>query len=337
MTTMNTMKQWQMATLGETALELATVDIPQPGPGEVLVKVKAVSLNFRDALMIDTGMGLPVTFPFVPGSDMAGEVVAVGEGVTRVATGDRVINTFWDRWLDGEAAPAGLKVFGGTLQGVLREYAVFAEDTLLAAPATLDDVAASTLTCAGLTAWFALFEAGHKLQPGQTVLSTGTGGVALFGAQLALAHGAKAIVTSGSPDKLARAAALGVTHGVQRREGWADEVLALTGGRGVEQVLELAGGDMAGTMRALAPNGKVSVIGMLDGETLRAPVYGVLGKRAQIQGIGVGHRRALAALVAAVDRHEIVPVVDAVYDFAEFGQALAHLRRGAFGKVVVRV
>ncbi|VVE43920.1 Phthiocerol/phenolphthiocerol synthesis polyketide synthase type I PpsC [Pandoraea pneumonica] len=334
---MTTMKQWQMASLGETALELATVDVPRPGPGEVLVKVSAVSLNFRDALMIDTGMGLPVTFPFVPGSDMAGEVAAVGPGVTRVAVGERVINTFWDRWIDDEAAPAGLQIFGGTLQGVLREYAVFPEDALVPTPGTLDDVAASTLTCAGLTAWFALFEAGHKLQPGQTVLSTGTGGVALFGAQLALAHGAKAIVTSGSPAKLARAAALGVTHGVLRTDGWADDVLALTEGRGVDQVLELAGGDMTGTMKALAPNGKVSVIGMLDGETLRVPVYGVLGKRAQIQGIGVGHRRALASLVAAVDRHRIAPVVDAVYDFADLGEALTHLRRGAFGKVVVRV
>ncbi len=334
---MTTMQQWQMATLGESALELATVAAPAPGPGEVLVKVNAVSLNYRDALMIDTGMGLPVTFPYVPGSDMAGEVVAVGAGVTRVAVGERVVNTFWDRWFDGERAPAGLSIFGGTLQGLLREYAVFDEAALVRAPSTIDDVAASTLTCAGLTAWFALFGAGRQLAAGETVLSTGTGGVALFGAQLALAQGAKAIVTSGSPEKLARAAALGVTHGVLRREGWAEEVRALTDGRGVEQVLELAGGDMRETMAALARNGKVSVIGMLGGESLQLPVYDVLLKRAHVQGIGVGHRRGLEALVEMVDRHGVTPVVDAVYDFAELPQALAHLRRGAFGKVVVRV
>lgn len=334
---MTTMQQWQMATLGDAALDLATVAVPTPGPGEVLVRVNAVALNYRDALMIDTGMGLPVKFPFVPGSDMAGEVVAVGDGVTRVAVGERVVNTFWDRWVDGEQAPAGLKVFGGTLQGVLREYAVFDEASLVRAPFTLDDVAASTLTCAGLTAWHALFGTGRKLVPGETVLMIGTGGVALFGAQLATAHGAKSIVVSGSEDKLRRAAALGVTHGVLRREGWADEVRQLTEGRGVEQVLELAGGDMRETLAALAPGGKVSVIGTLGGDTLQVPVYPVLLKRVHVQGIGVGHRQGLEALVTAVDRHGIVPQVDAVYDFADFRQALSHLRRGAFGKVVVRV
>lgn len=334
---MATMQQWQMATMGEAALERVSVDIPQPGPGEVLVKVSAVALNYRDALMIDTGMGLPVTLPFVPGSDMAGEVAAVGAGVTRVAVGERVVNTFWDRWIGGEQAPAGLKIFGGTLQGVLREYAVFDEASLVRAPATLDDVAASTLTCAGLTAWFALFGTGRKLAAGETVLLIGTGGVALFGAQLALAHGAKAIVTSASAAKLARAVALGVTHGVRRRDGWAQEVLELTQGRGAEQVLELAGGDMRGTMTALAPGGKVSVIGTLGGDTLQLPVYPVLLKRAHVQGIGVGHRDGLEALVAVIERHGIVPEVDAVYDFADFGEALAHLRRGAFGKVVVRL
>ncbi|WP_197683871.1 zinc-dependent alcohol dehydrogenase family protein [Pandoraea faecigallinarum] len=331
------MQQWQMATLGEGALTLATAEVPAPGPGEVLVRVKAVSLNYRDALMIDTGMGLPVAFPFVPGSDMAGEVVAVGEDVTRVAVGERVINTFWDRWIDGEQAPAGLRIFGGTLQGVLREYAVFDEAALVRAPSTLDDVAASTLTCAGLTAWFALFGTGRKLRPEETVLSIGTGGVALFGAQLALAHGAKAIVVSGSEAKLARAAALGVTHGVLRQGGWSEAVRRLTQDRGVEQVLELAGGDMRESMAALAAGGKVSVIGTLGGDTLQLPVYSMLLKRAHVQGIGVGHRQGLETLVSSIDRHGIVPVVDAVYEFADFGQALAHLRRGAFGKVVVRV
>ncbi len=334
---MTTMKQWQMTTLGEAALELTNVDVPTPGPGEVLVKVNAVSLNFRDALMIDSGMGLPLSFPYVPGSDMVGEVVGLGTGVTRVALGERVVNTFWDRWVGGEQAPSGLQIFGGTLQGVLREYAVFPEGALVRAPSTLDDVAASTLTCAGLTAWFALFGIGRKLVAGETVLAIGTGGVALFGAQLAVAHGASAIVTSGSPDKLARAAALGVTHGVLRRDGWADEVRTLTEGRGVEQVLELAGGDMRESMAALAAGGKVSIIGTLGGDTLALPVYDMLLKRAHVQGIGVGHRDGLEALVAAVDRHGIVPVVDAVYDFDALGQALAHLRRGAFGKVVVRV
>lgn len=334
---MTTMKQWQMTTLGEAALELTNVDVPTPGPGEVLVKVNAVSLNFRDALMIDSGMGLPLSFPYVPGSDMVGEVVGLGAGVTRVALGERVVNTFWDRWVGGEQAPSGLQIFGGTLQGVLREYAVFPEGALVRAPSTLDDAAASTLTCAGLTAWFALFGIGRKLVAGETVLAIGTGGVALFGAQLAVAHGASAIVTSGSADKLARAAALGVTQGVLRRDGWADEVRTLTEGRGVEQVLELAGGDMRESMAALAAGGKVSIIGTLGGDTLTLPVYDMLLKRAHVQGIGVGHRDGLEALVAAVDRHGIVPVVDAVYDFDALGQALAHLRRGAFGKVVVRV
>ncbi|AUY16685.1 NAD(P)-dependent alcohol dehydrogenase [Serratia sp. SSNIH2] len=338
----DTIQRWTMDALGREHLRLTVDAIPQPGPHEIRVKVKAVALNYRDKLMIESGMGLTLPQPFTPASDMAGEVDAIGPGVSRFQPGARVISTFSPGWLDGRKKPYGnarrvpYHTLGGFYQGVLAEYVILHEDWLVAAPASLDDVQASTLPCAGLTAWFALVEQG-KLHAGETVLVQGTGGVALFALQIAKAHGAEVYVTSGSDEKLARAQALGASHGINRLKGdWVEAIYALTQDRGIDHVIDTVGGpNLGNSVRAVAVGGRISVIGVLAGAEISAPAGLLLLKSAEIQGIGVGHRRALEDLVRAVDAVNLQPVIDQVYRFDQLPQALDHLDRGPFGKIVL--
>lgn len=332
------MQQWQLPALGHENLQLVQVPIPEPGQGQVLVRVHAASLNYRDLLILRDGMGMGPALPLVPGSDMAGEVVAIGPGVAEFAVGDAVISTFFCGWQDGVQPRTSLPL-GSPGPGMLSEYVVLGEDNLVAAPRQLDFAQASTLTCAGATAWFALAESAPT-RPGDTVVIMGTGGVALFAMQIAHAQGARVVVVSGSDDKLARAAQLGADHGIHRHRtpDWAAEVHALTGGRGADHVLELAGGDNFGrSLSALAQGGRVSVIGNLQGDELRGSVYPLLLGRATVQGIGVAHRRALQDLVRAVDWLKLQPVIDSEYALADLPAALEHLERGAFGKLVLRM
>lgn len=325
--------------MGRDHLELREVPVPEPRPGEVLVEVDAVALNHRDRLVIETGRGLPLAFPFTPGSDLAGRVAALGPSTRRFAVGDPVVSTFAPDWIDGarpgNARTPAYRTLGGFYPGVLAEYVALPEGWLVSAPSTLAPAEASTLPCAGVTAWFALVERG-VLRAGQTVLVEGTGGVALFGLQIAKAHGAEVIV-SGSADKLARAKALGADHVVDRRaEGWGDAILRITHAHGVDHVLEIVGGAHLGrAMEVVAVGGRIHMIGALDGFEISAPVMPLLMKDAVIQGIGTGHRRALEDLVRAVDRVGLRPVVDARYALPDLPAALQHLDRGPFGKIVV--
>jgi NADPH:quinone reductase-like Zn-dependent oxidoreductase len=340
MTGKTTMKQWRLRAPGRENLELIDTQMPTPGHGQIMVKVNAVSLNYRDKLAIDDGAGLPSKMPITPASDLAGQVVAVGTGVGRFHAGERVISSFEAEWLDG--SPSGTarnpphRTLGGALPGVLSEYVVFPEDWLVRAPDSLDDVEASTLPVAGLTAWNALV--GHgRLRAGQTVLVQGTGGVSLFALQLAVAHGASVIVTSSSDEKLERAMRLGATHVVNRhREDWVEAVYRITGDRGVDHVLEMAGGANFGrSVEAAAVQGHISMIGVFDGFSFSAPTGPFLRKQLSVQGIGVGHRRDLEDLVRAIDCTEIKPVVAHRYGFGDLHTALDHLGSGPFGKVVV--
>lgn len=340
---MNTsMKSWTMNAIGRDELSLSTKSIPHPGSGEVLIKVSAVSLNYRDKLLIETGMGLPLQFPLVPASDMAGVVTALGPGVTRFKAGDRVIAHFAPEWIDGHntgtARTPAYKTLGGIYPGVLAEYVCFPEDWLVGAPATLNDDEASTLPCAGLTAWFSLVEEG-ALRAGSTVVVHGTGGVALFGLQFATAQGASVIVVSGSDDKLARAKALGATYGINRNtEDWVESVYRLTHDRGADHILETVGGAHLGrSLEAAAVGGHISVIGVFGGFELSGPAGPLLLKGLTVQGIGVGHRRSLEDMIRAVDQLGIKPIIDTHYPFTDLHKALDHLDRGAFGKVLVRV
>jgi len=245
-----------------------------------------------------------------------------------------VVNTFWGGWIDGQW-PTGAVLAGGPGPGMLASHVLLDAAWAVAAPATLDFAEASTLPCAGLTAWFALAETG-ALRPGQTVLIHGTGGVALFGLQLARLHGARAIVISGSEDKRAQTLALGASHVLMRNGDWPAEVRRLTGGRGADHVLELASGpNLDRSLQATAQGGRVSIIGMLGGETLSASFYAMVLGRVTVQGIGVGHRRALEDLVRAIDANALKPVIAARYAFEALPEALDHLARGAFGKIVV--
>lgn len=336
-----TMKRWQLTAFGLHHLELVDVPLPVPGPGQVLVRVQAVSLNYRDKLVVEGGLlSEAPSMPFVPVSDMAGEVVGTGPGVTRVREGQRVIGNFWTPWLDGEP-PAdmirhGLSL-GGPLPGVLAEYVVLDENVLVQAPASLTPIQSSTLPIAALTAWFALMETG-LLRPGQTVLVQGTGGVALFGLQFAKAMGARVIATSRSAAKLERVRALGAdaTIDTGTDPDWATRAMAFTGGRGVDHILELLGGDnLVQSANALAGGGRIAQIGFLDGADITVPVLPLMLRRATIQGITVGHRRSLEDMVRAIDATGIVPVIDAVHAFEDAPAAFDHLERGPFGKVVI--
>lgn len=337
-----TMRRWEMDETGQNTLELREVPVPKPGPGEVLVKVTAAALNYRDKLVIDGSMALPLTFPFTPGSDLAGTAVALGENVTRFQTGDRVISTFAPGWIDG--APLGdartppYRTLGGTYPGVLAEYVAFSQEWLVRAPETLSDAEASTLPCAGLTAWFALIEKG-KLHAGQSVLVEGTGGVALFGLQIAKAHGAQVLVVSGSTDKLERAKTLGADHGIDRTSvDWVEAVWRITGDRGVDHIVELVGGPhVAKAVQAAAIGGHIHQIGVFEGFDIAAPAGPLMLKNVTVHGIGVGHRRALADLVAAVDHAGIKPVIDTIHPLAELPAALDQLDRGPFGKIVIEL
>lgn len=336
-----TMRRWEMDAIGRDRLALRTVPIPVPGRGEVLVKVAAVSLNYRDRMVIESGRGLPLAFPFTPGSDLCGTVVALGAGVSRFGIGERVISTFTPGWIDGarrgDALTPSYQTLGGFYPGVLADYVAFPADWFVRAPATLDDAQASTLPCAGLTAWFALIERG-RLRAGETVLIEGTDGVALFGLQIAKAHGAEAIV-SGSADKLARARALGADLVIdRRRDDWVDAVLQITGDRGADHTLELVGGAHLGkAVQTAAVGGRIYQIGALEGFEVTAPAMPLMLKDVTIQGIGTGHRRALEDLVRAVDRTGLKPAIDTRYPFADLVKALDHLDGGAFGKIVVEM
>ncbi|MCZ4072073.1 zinc-dependent alcohol dehydrogenase family protein [Agrobacterium sp. LMR679] len=339
----DTMKRWQLPSFGLKNLELAEAPVPAPGRNGLLVRVKSASLNYRDKLVVEGKLLLDrPSMPFIPVSDMAGEVVGVGGDVSRFKVGDRVLGNFWTRWIDGEPPQEmtrhGLSL-GGPLPGVLAEYVTIHEEIAVAAPASLTDEEASTLPVAALTAWFALIETG-RLKAGETVLVQGTGGVALFGLQIARAFGARVIVTSRSADKLERAKALGATSVIDTSTtpDWSAIALNLTDGRGVDHVLELIGGDnLRQSAAALASGGRIAQIGFLKGSEIVLSAVPMMLKRAVIQGITVGHRRAFEDLVLAIDEHGIKPVIDEVYTFENARAAFDHLERGPFGKIVVTV
>ncbi len=348
----DSMTSWEVSRFGLANLAAVRRPVPRPGAQEILVRVAAVSLNYRDKLNAE-GILLPdLKLPYSPASDAVGEVAAIGSDVTRFRPGDRVVTHFITDWIDGPVPPAKRAdgdrtadgtVYGGTLggplPGVLSDYILLHEESALPAPASLSNAEAATLPIAALTAWFALFETA-TLKPGDTVLVQGTGGVSLFGLQFATAAGARAILTSRDPGKLARAKALGAVAGIdtRRQPEWDKAMLELTGGRGADHILELVGGEnLARSVRAAAPAGRISQIGILAGLESSFPILPLMLKQVVLRGIVVGHRRAFEAMNAAIEATKLKPVIDAVYPFDQVPQAFAHLDRGPFGKVVIEV
>lgn len=326
---------------GIDSLALAE-EAPAPlGAGQVRLRVRAVSLNFRDLMVADGRYPAGGERAVIPASDAVAEVIELGPGATRWALGDRVATSFFPHWHAGAAsAHATREAFGADADGVLAEQIVVSQESVFAVPAHLDDAQAATLTCAGVTAWNALFvEAG--LRPGQSVLLLGTGGVSIWGLQLAKAAGLRAIVTSSSDAKLERARALGADETINYRSHpeWQDEVLRLTAGDGVDAVLEVGGaGTLARSLRAAAMNGTVAIIGGVSGFAGEFDPFALIMGAKRLSGIYVGSRGMGEDLARFVGVNRIAPVVDRAFAFEQAGEAYRYLESGShFGKVVIRV
>lgn len=326
---------------GLDALKVTDRPDVAPGPGQILVRWRAFSLNYRDLLVVKGLYNPRLPLPFVPLSDAAGEVAAVGDAVTRVRVGDRVASLFMQDWQAGELTDAKAKsALGGALPGVFAEASVLSQDGVIRFPQHLTFEEAATLPCAALTAWHALVTEG-RLRPGDTVLTQGTGGVSIFALQFARLAGAQVIVTSGSDQKLERARALGAAHGVNYKTTpqWDDRVRELTGGRGADHVIEVGGvGTFSQSVRAVRAGGRVSLIGVLTGGTGPVNLFPVLMKNVRVQGVFVGSRNMFEDMNRAVTPSGLRPVVDRVFPFDDAAAAFRYLDSGAhFGKVCVRV
>jgi len=314
---------------------------PRPGHGEVLLRVRAVSLNFRDLLTVRGQYNPKQKLPLIPCSDGAGEVVAVGEGVTRVQPGERVCVSFAPRWIAGEPTREKLRsTLGGPLDGVLAEQVVLSEQGVVRVPDHLTDEEAATLPCAALTAWSALIIEG-RLAAGASVLLLGTGGVSIFALQFAKLLGLRAIITSSSDEKLERARQLGADEGINYRQTpeWGARVKELTGGIGVDHVVEVGGaGTLKQSLQAVRLGGTVSLIGVLCGNALELPLPLIFMQRVRVQGLLVGSREDFEAMNRAIALHRLKPVIDRVFPFAETRAALELMERGGhFGKICIRV
>jgi NADPH:quinone reductase-like Zn-dependent oxidoreductase len=336
-----TMKAWRLHAFGLGNLTLDTVAIPTPGLNDVLIKVGAVSLNFRDKAIVD-GIYEPgmIPKPLIPVSDAAGTIVQIGSNVTRFKIGDRVTSHLYSVWIDGAPGPNEPDFcFGAPLPGGLAEYMIIHEESAVLAPATLTDEQASTLPIAALTAWYSLVTYGN-LKAGETVVVQGTGGVSIFGIQIAHALGARVIATTSSDEKGKLARVLGADEIVNyiKTPNWAIEVQRLTDGKGADQLLEVVGGQgLNDSVEATKVTGQIAVIGFLAGQTTNLDLMQVIFKQTKIQGIAVGNRTAFEEMNKAFDQFNIKPVIDTVYPFEQAIYAYKHLARGPFGKIVIKV
>jgi NADPH:quinone reductase-like Zn-dependent oxidoreductase len=322
--------------------DMSIVELPKPKPGrrQVLVKVAACSLNFRDLAIAVGTYRMPVLDKLIPLSDGAGEVVEVGADVTRVKAGDRVAGCFFQGWVAGPiSAERVQRALGGSAHGMLADYVVLEDDGVVRLPDHLSLEDGATLPCAAVTAWQALAVHG-PLKPGETVLVQGTGGVSIFALQFAQMMGGQVIATSSSDEKLARAKSLGAIHGInyKARPDWDKAVLEFTNGRGVDHVVEVGGaGTLERSLGAICLGGRISVIGVLTGSAQINPNF-ILGRRASVQGMSVGSTEMFEAMNRAMAAARLKPVIDRVFPFDQAREAFRYVESGAhFGKVVIRV
>lgn len=333
------MKAYEIQKFGMDGLTLVERETPQPQAGQVLLKMRAATLNYRDLLVLLGKYNPRLPLPQIPLSDGVGEVVAVGDGVTRVRVGDRVAGTFFEKWVGGQLTEAGARsALGGGRDGVLAEYVALHEDGVIHLPEHLSDEEGASLPCAALTAWNALITQGG-LKAGDTVLALGTGGVSIFALQFAAISGARVIITSSSDEKLERAKQLGAHEVINYKThpDWEKEVLRLTNGRGADFVIEVGGaGTFMKSLKSVRGAGAISLIGVLagGGEVNLMPI---LMRGIKVQGIFVGSREMFEEMNAAIALHKLKPVVDRVYGFAKARAAYEHMAAGAhFGKLAIR-
>jgi len=324
---------------GSYRLAIEQAPVPTPASGEVLVRVRAASLNRRDVYVLKGQYPMPPREALVPLSDGAGEVVSPGAGVTRFKTGDRVAAAFFQRWLSGRPdAQAPSSALGGQIDGMLSEYVCLSEEGLVKVPEGYSYEEAATLPCAAVTAWNGLFTRG-RMQPGDNVLLLGTGGVSIFGLQLAAAAGAHPIVTSSNDEKLARVRKLGASATINyaRTPEWSGEVRAATGGMGVHHVLEVGGvGTLPQSLASLAPGGHIALIGGLSGFGGDIPAAALLHSNITASGIYVGSRESFEALNAFIGQHALRPVIDRAYPLEDALDAYRRMESGQhLGKIVI--
>ncbi|MEJ7713534.1 MAG: NAD(P)-dependent alcohol dehydrogenase [Pyrinomonadaceae bacterium] len=323
---------------------LAIIERPEPtllSPTQIVVRVRAVSLNYRDLLIVKGLYNPRMPLPRVPLSDGAGEVVAIGEAVTRVKVGDRVAGIFMQTWTGGEIrAEHRASALGGEIDGMFAEHVSLDEAGVVHIPEHFTFEEAATLPCAAVTVWNAFFASGN-LKAGETVLVQGTGGVSLFALQFARLAGARVIITSSSNEKLDRASKLGASDGINYRNApeWQRRVRELTNGRGVDHVIEVGGAlTFNKSLGAVRTSGTVSMIGVLTGTSAEVSTASILHQSVRVQGIFVGSREMFEEMNRAIELHKLRPVIDRVFEFEEAREAFRHMEAGAhFGKIVVRI
>jgi NADPH:quinone reductase-like Zn-dependent oxidoreductase len=335
------MRLWQISSFGIDSLEFVERPTPSPEAGQVLVKVRAISFNYRDLMVVKGQYNPKMKLPRVPCSDGAGEVVAVGDGVTAWRVGDRVAGIFMQNWLDGPpTAQKSRAALGGDVDGMLSEYVVLKETGLVSIPEHLSFQEAATLPCAAVTAWNALRVG--EVKPGSTVLIQGTGGVSIFALQLARLKGARVLGISGSDEKLERAYQLGLDAGLNYKENpeWDRWALDETGGLGVDLVIEVGGlGTLPRSLRALRVGGALAQVGVLTGSADPAsfPIGTILHKQVRTQGIYVGSRQDFEELNKAITLTQLRPVGEN-FHWSQAREALARMEEGShFGKLVLTV
>lgn len=322
-------------------LRLSERPAPKAGRGQIVVAMRMAALNARDLIVPERGYGRATgDLPLIPVSDGVGEVIEVGEDVTRVAKGDRVCPTYFQNWISGDPTPARFaSALGGPLDGVMADHVLLSQDGVVRVPDYLTDAEAATLPCAALTAWSAIATHG-RTRAGDKLLIQGTGGVALFALAFAKLHGAHVTVISSSDDRLAQVRDMGADATINYREteDWARASRAITADRGgYDNIIELGGAaTLPLSLRAVRPGGTVSLIGVLSGLELNASLGPVVARQVRLQGVTVGHRDGFEAMLAAMAQHQVRPVLGRTFAFEDLKDAMAHLRQGGhFGKTLI--
>jgi NADPH:quinone reductase-like Zn-dependent oxidoreductase len=335
------MKAWRISSFGIDNLEAFEAPIPAPGNNQVVIKVHAASLNYRDLMMVKGFYNPKMALPRIPCSDGAGEIVEVGAGVTDFKPGDRVAGIFMQRWIDGPPTAAKQKAaLGGDVDGMLSEYVVLDATGVVHLPDHLSHEEGATLPCAGVTAWNAIVTAAHT-RPGDTVVIQGTGGVSIFALQFARMLGARVLGTSGSDQKLERAKTLGLDAGMNYKEdpNWADWVLAQTDGEGADLIVEVGGaGTFAQSLKAVRVGGTIAQIGVLSQSSEPLQIAPILRKQVHVQGIFVGSRTHFQEMNRAISLNELKPIIDCVFPFADARAAFQRMESASHcGKIVIRM